>query len=62
MTGNGEGETVARRIIMDSSSDSLLEQIGRDFRFLVDDHGFVAGPPQSSGDVTTIRYGHRDSM
>ena len=62
MTRNGEGETVARRIIMDSSSDSLLEQIGRDFRFLVDDHGFVVRPPQRSGDVTTIRYGHRDSM
>lgn len=62
MTRNGEGETVAVRVDMGTSSDSLLEQIGRDFRFLVDDHGFVAGPPQSSGDVTTIRYGHRDSM
>lgn len=62
MTRNGEGETVAVRVDMDTSSDSLLEQLGRDFRFLVSDHGFVAGPPQSSGDVTTIRYGHRDSM
>lgn len=43
---------------MNSSSDSLLEQIGRDFRFLVDDYGFVVRPPQRSGDVTTIRYEH----
>lgn len=43
---------------MNSSSDSLLEQIVRDFRFLVDDHGFVVRPPQRSGDVTTVRYEH----
>lgn len=43
---------------MDSSSDSLLEQIQHGFRFLVDDHGFVVRPPQRSGDVTTVRYEH----
>ncbi len=43
---------------MNSSSDSLLEQIVRDFCFLVDDYGFVVRPPQHSGDVTTIRYEH----
>ena len=43
---------------MNSSSDSLLEQIQQGFRFLVDDHGFVVRPPQRSGDVTTVRYEH----
>lgn len=43
---------------MYSSSDSLLEQIQHDFRFLVDDYGFVVRSPQRSGDVTTVRYEH----
>lgn len=38
--------------------DNLLAQIERDFRFLTDDHAFVAMPPQRSGEVTNVRYEH----
>jgi len=43
---------------MTNDNQDLLDQVERDFCFLTDDHAFVAGPPQRSGDMTMVRYEH----